>query len=394
MTTFPETPADSATPSRTLRRTAAASAVLALLLSGCRGELETKYGVPSGESVNGFLSFIDMLRQRGCRVRVERALSKKLEKDVDVLVVFHHDFGPISAAARKRLEGLLSGGKPKQVFLVLRDWDNGLTAWDRIIERTPADTPALDRDEQLKRQDRLRSQFNVDSSQPVTVNEAQWYSLTPMPKESTRYLTDLTDRDALMANDPPAKGGLRLPVRRRFAPAWSFRRRWWSGSDCIMASRDESGRALHIIANGSFLLNGGMVHRENRKLTHAIVRMIADSKPSATAKPLNVTIVASANDIPDRDRDSSRESGGRFRVFSVYPSPVIIGHLVAALLVFCWHRFPLFGRARSEEVRDVQRFGRHVEALGDLLAGTRDSNDALARVRRWRRAVRHERTTG
>ncbi len=41
--------------------------------------------------------------------------------------------------------------------------------------------------------------------------------------------------------------------------------------------------------------------------------------------------------------------------------------MVAFLLIFCWHRFPIFGRPKELPNRDVFRFGRHAEALGSLL---------------------------
>jgi hypothetical protein len=71
-------------------------------------------------------------------------------------------------------------------------------------------------------------------------------------------------------------------------------------------------------------------------------------------------------------------------LFLTPPVPWIVGHLVAALLLYCWAKFPVFGRPRGERRGDERRFGRHVEALGDLINHPNNREFALQRIEHWR----------
>ena len=67
---------------------------------------------------------------------------------------------------------------------------------------------------------------------------------------------------------------------------------------------------------------------------------------------------------------------------------IILIHLIVLGIVYCFFRYPIFGKARQKyvisttikdlnEQRSVSNFGRHVQALGDLLR--RAGNEKFAR---------------
>ena len=55
-------------------------------------------------------------------------------------------------------------------------------------------------------------------------------------------------------------------------------------------------------------------------------------------------------------------------------------HLAAVGILFCFARWPIFGRPRQAEPEPVADFGKHIDALALLLERSRDRSYAMARV--------------
>jgi hypothetical protein len=65
-------------------------------------------------------------------------------------------------------------------------------------------------------------------------------------------------------------------------------------------------------------------------------------------------------------------------------------HLAVLGLVFCLARFPIFGRPRDLPGEPAADFGKHVAALGELLARSQDRHYAQARLAHYRELAKRD----
>ncbi len=128
------------------------------------------------------------------------------------------------------------------------------------------------------------------------------------------------------------------------------------------------GRKL-IVANGSFLLNAGMVNPERRRLAARTIEWLGQP-------PLNIAIVVGWDPLGGAERSTTLlDLLGRLRALRMIA--IQIG-IMGLALVFA--RFPRLGRARRRSVEWAGRAVAHAEALGLLLARTRDAARAHALI--------------
>jgi hypothetical protein len=71
-------------------------------------------------------------------------------------------------------------------------------------------------------------------------------------------------------------------------------------------------------------------------------------------------------------------------LLKVWPLNAILLHLTILGIVFCLARSPIFGRPRELPPDSPADFGKHVAALGRLLARTKDRNYAHSRLAQYR----------
>jgi hypothetical protein len=135
-----------------------------------------------------------------------------------------------------------------------------------------------------------------------------------------------------------------------------FRRNW------------EGGRIL-LVTNGSFLLNLPLVNHEHRKLAGQLI--------AATGEPGEVVFLESGAGGPPIDPDYADQS--LWTLFGAWPLNVILLQLAVAGVMFCFARWPIFGRPKQPAAESTSDFGRHVEAVGQLLSKCKDRQGLLAR---------------
>ena len=136
-----------------------------------------------------------------------------------------------------------------------------------------------------------------------------------------------------------------------------------------------------VLANGSWVLNYPLVNHEHRKLAARLVNECGD--------PGKVAFVESDPGGPgvlEREPTSGEEP------WPPYPLNAILVHLVVLGIVFCLARFPIFGRPRELPSEPAADFGKHVAALGQLLARSRDRHYAQSRLAQYRQIA--ERRSG
>jgi hypothetical protein len=66
-----------------------------------------------------------------------------------------------------------------------------------------------------------------------------------------------------------------------------------------------------------------------------------------------------------------------WRMFGAWPLNVILLHLTVVGVIFCFARWPIFGRPRIPPTDAASDFGKHVDALGELLRRSKDRKYAL-----------------
>ena len=151
----------------------------------------------------------------------------------------------------------------------------------------------------------------------------------------------------------------------------------------LTASEWDEGQIL-VVTNGSFLLNLPLVNHQHRILAGKLVA-------ACGATGQRVVFLESGPEGPpvlDVEPDTKAPTG--FEVFTVWPIGVVAMHFVILGITACFALLPIFGRPRQLEEEPLSDFGKHVEALGELLAATADHQYAARRVRDYHAQFRKE----
>ncbi len=139
-----------------------------------------------------------------------------------------------------------------------------------------------------------------------------------------------------------------------------------------------------VVANGSFLLNLPLVNHEHRKLAGKLIAAVGP--PAQTV----VFLESYADGPPIRDKDPVADAVNGWEVFNHWPTNWILLHLAAVGILFCFARWPIFGRANSVETVSSSDFARHVDALADLLKRSRDRAFAMERILNYRQRTERD----
>jgi hypothetical protein len=138
---------------------------------------------------------------------------------------------------------------------------------------------------------------------------------------------------------------------------------------------------LIVVANGSFLLNYPLINHEHRKLAGRLIEAVGP--PGQTVVFLESS--AGGPEILDQDPTVGLPLG--LDIFNIWPTNWILIHLSIAGIIFCFARFPIFGRPLEPRVESVSDFDKHITALGELLARSRDTSFAATRLRHYRETL-------
>ncbi|MEN1678093.1 MAG: hypothetical protein AAGJ46_00760 [Planctomycetota bacterium] len=362
--------------------------LLLLPLCGCfPGYLEEQYGRRSGvwsDSINGTAVLGKMIEKAGHKVRSVDRLYPKVG-NADVIVWFCDDFGAPSAEARQWLDDwLLLSDEAKTLVFVTRDYEAGALYWSEMQKTAPAGLQKTLGNERRQSQTRF-NQYRGGA--PVTDAAGDWF--TTDRRTTTRTIQQLSG--------PWAKGvdasKTQIEHRAYLTPS--------DEADFLLA--DERGHPLAseivysgeswqtnvkdsrvvMIENGAFLLNGALVNKEHRKLAGRLVDHLGPPK-------LNVVFLESDSDPPVLADDPSVGPASAFKHLTLWPIGAPIVQALALGVAYAAFRWPIFGRPRRGEEASLTDFGRHVEAVGRLLAATRDRTYADAQLRAYFQAAREK----
>ena len=152
----------------------------------------------------------------------------------------------------------------------------------------------------------------------------------------------------------------------------------------VSEEQTEGGRRI-LVVNGSFLLNFPLVNHEHRKLAAKLI----DSLPAPNQRV--VFLESSAGGPPIRDDDRVPEPTV-WELFNVWPTNWILLHLAALGVIFCFVRWPIFGRPRDLKTSGRSDFGHHIDALADLLQRTHERAYATKQIDNYRQLTGQETT--
>jgi hypothetical protein len=343
-------------------------AAIALLLggvslSGCGlTELPTYYGRQQitlmDASVNGTDVLAGMLEAAGHEVIERRSLITSAMQSIDAIVWFPNDHQAPGEEVCEWLDGWLDAGPGRTLVYVGRHFDAEPIYWDK----TAPLAPEADQTEYRARAVGSRIRTNLSDSK---ASECPWFKLELIEPVDATELSG-----AWSQGIDPAK--CEIPLRTQLSPKRDCATLLASGKNTIVTrvSAEDAVGELLLVTNGSFLLNLPLVNPQHRLLAGKLVELLAPAK----------RIVFLSSNPGGPPIDPPAEDMSLWRIFKAWPLSIILLHFAALGIMFCFARWPIFGRPRAKPIEVATDFGEHVEAVGKLLARTRDKRFALSQL--------------
>jgi hypothetical protein len=356
-------------------------ALTALALAGCEDGIETTYGrrsgLEAGDSVNGTAAFVRMVQSAGHHVTTATRLSPRVYETADCIVWAPDDFQPPAEPVRQWFDAWWRHGSGRTLVYIGRDYDAAPSYW-RAVQA--AATPAQ-RSEMMRRLARDQNEFLTARGQMPKDEDCEWFVSRGTRKQ--RAVNTLQGADEWTAGVDASK--IDVELNGRLIPPVDADVLLESQGDAIVTSQEAAndGRLI-VVVNGSFVLNYPLVNRENRKLAARLIEEIGDA-------PQEVVFLESGpGGPPIWEEEPPERARTALEILAIWPFNAIFLQLGALGLIFCYSRLPIFGRPRPLPQPGLADFGRHVAALGTLLARTHDRAYAAQRVAHYQQTVRRE----
>ena len=322
-------------------------------------------------SVNGTRVLADMFTDRGHRVESYFQLSPSLNS-ADAIVWFPDDFEPPSSEVRSWLDNWLLGGSNRTLIYVGRDFDAAPGYWKKISGQVaPGDQTHVSR--QLQE---AKNEATVDRKEIPDDAANEWFAVSGK----------LDQRDVRELAGPWSQGvdaqKVDIELNGRLAPDEWARPLLESGDDILVARFTQDswrGSQFVTVANGSFLLNLPLVNHEHRKLAGKLIGLVGPPRKKV------VFLQSSAGGPEILDKEPEPPQFNALDILGVWPLGGVLLQLTLLGIIFAFARWPIFGRPQVPATAPASDFGKHVTALGQLLARTRNREYALARLAQWQR---------
>jgi hypothetical protein len=354
-------------------------------------ELPTAYGRRRGStefvrSVSGTSVLADMFKKAGHRTTSWTRLSPRLD-DYDVIVWAPDDFAAPTKEQREFLEDWLANGEGgRTVIYIGRDYNAPSAYWASVLPTAPEE----DQDEIRLRLARAKSQWSRERAKMSAKEYARWFTIKRnFPYRQVRTLEGPWAKDIDASKcEISLEGRLDIPMQADRAATdppllANVPERLLTSSGDILAMRltDPAwgdGQVI-IIANGSWLLNYPLVNHEHRKLA---ARLVNECSPAGR--------VAFIESGPGGPSVLAKEPTSGEEPWPPFPLNVILVQAMIVGILFCLARFPIFGRPRDLPSEPSADFGKHVAALGELLARSEDRSYAQARLQQYRELAKRD----
>ncbi len=360
--------------------------MLCLSMIGCAGrpDVETTYGRSRGKSINGTNALADLIRARGHNVRSAIRYNEVLGDWAKIVVRFAPYPGPPAAEEADWLNDWLRDAPGRKLVYIPRDFDSAPEFWSGMLAALPSKAPDADREKLEARRAESQAwptQLPERAKRPASPDD--WFGTEPDdPKKPNDvavcrdlrgpWSTGLDPTAAALPRHETLRAEMNEEVflsgdGRKLAVSWSFR---------VDEEGDDRANVL-VLANGSFLLNAGLLNKARRPLAARVVDWIGDG-------PSNVAFVEGARVLADPD-DAAETS--TFHLLTVEPFDWVTAHLGFFGILLCLSLAARIGRPRPEPLGEIERPSAHPIALGAILARTRQvavAEELIATYRRWR----------
>lgn len=352
-----------------------------LVLPGCTTQrVETEYGristSASKESVNGANVFSAMFERFGARVTSARRLHPGLER-ADCIVWIPDDFDVPEEDVLYWFEEWLEAEPGRTLIYVARDYDAAVEYWREVLDDFDSQEA---RAEAAARLMEARSEYSFRRGWGTGQTVCEWFSLEPGLVQKAEELT--SDAGWLDGVDA-AKTDLRLgrfpSFDDSFEPLLSTRK----GPFVARSPRCYGDSQLIVVANGSFLLNYSLVNHEHRKLAAELIE---------TAGPGERVVFVESGFGGLQIAEDDKPSQTPWEIVTRFPFNWMLGQFTVLGILFCFSRWPVFGRPKRIEQESLTDFGRHITALGRLLRDNRDAAFAAEEVRKYHEEAGRPRT--
>jgi len=351
--------------------------LVCVVLSGCGEEgVDDTYGRRSGagaSSVNGTAVLGEMFESAGHKVSSWRMLSPRLREKADCIVWFPDDFEPPDRDTRRWFEEWLDGGFDRTLIYVGRDFDAAIGYWEKVLPNAPPEQKGAIREQR----DLAEAYFAMRRAALPRRADCRWFVVdgTAEPRRVRTLEGDPDWCDGVNAGD------VEIELNSRIKPSLTAETLLASDEDVLVSRLWRGDGQVIVVANGSFLLNLSLVNHEHRKLADSLVAEIG-------SRPQHVYFLESGpGGPPISDKDPAMGTPTGLAIFTISPANWILFHLAAVGILLCFARWPIFGRARGLKPDAPSDFGKHVQALGELLSLSRDRAYAAGRLLHYRQTV-------
>lgn len=376
--------------------------LLWLTASGCSssGDLDAVYGrrrgANGGASVNGVAVLASLFEAAGHKVITKRHLCPKFQ-DCQTVVWTPDDFGPPTEEQVQFFEDWLRTGHGRTLIYVGRDYDASIPYWEKIQPAAPPEQAV----EVQRRLSFARAKHAQAKAALPTEQSCPWFRIV-RNQPARRIGTRATGRTKLAGSwcdhaeiDP---GQVDLEIADRFetpsATSAQDTGQPYAADILLAAGSDVFVRRLTraewhqgqliLVTNGAFLLNLPLVEKEHRKLAAQLIA--ACGSPTSPV----VFLESEQGGPPLLQKEPGEDHPSGFEPFTVWPIGAILLHFVAVGLLYLLSRMPIFGRPQELAADSVSDFGKHVHALGELLARTQEAGYAQRRLIHYQEHVKRE----
>jgi hypothetical protein len=345
--------------------------MIGLALAGCSQGPDDSYGTSRGTSLNGTSVFAAMLRSDGHEVRTAIRLSDELAGWADGIVRFAPYPGPPDREEAEWYEQWLADHADRWLIYVVRDFDTVAEYWKTVEDGLSA----TNEPDKRAVAEELRSKGgNWINRLPKKAKKAadphQWFEVDSgwYPPRTCANLAG----DWALGIDAAAAG---LTVHEAIRSRRHFLLLLADGRPFVLEKTVGAGRLL-VIANGSFLLNEGIVNPARRPLAEHVLDWV-NGGSEHVAMVDGPSVLGEGEGVP-----SLWDLLRRIRPLRWVAFQVGLAALLAALA-----RAPRLGRPRPDPPSGADRPAEHAVALGALLARTgaaREAHELVDCYRRWR----------
>jgi hypothetical protein len=380
---------------------------LLVLMQGCeQKQVAVHYGsrqaiYEGDESINGLGVLSELFVQAGHRVSSTARLSPRIARRAEVIVWFIQDFSPPSKAAVDWLETWLASGVERTLIVVGRDFDAEPLYWTKVTPQADAQQAPL-----VTAKGSVAALRTAGARTPTTPqpDDCHWFTMDRSGTLKQRGVTTLSGDPSWTSGIDAAK--VEVQLHGRIQPKEdSAEVLLETPGDVIAFRQPVQGLATYdsrlgpfssqsitfsdgqviVVANGSFLVNMALVNHEHRKLAGALVREIGEDKRVFFLEAGGTPEVLAEDPPPPKIPTSTM-------YFDVPRIQNLLWHLAVLTLIICFGLFAIHGRPRRAAQPSPSDFGRHAEALGELLYQTRDASYAHAKLTQYRTSARSDAT--